>query len=351
MKQRRTIILTTIIVLTVFLSVNACVKRVAEEREPLPEIVWPKAPEIPRIRFVNSVSRPEDLEIRKGAFRKFLDYLLGETEKSIITPYGVEIDSSGRLYVVDTFLKTVHVFDTKTKGYHTFSSEKAALVSPIDIAIDSKRGHIYVTDSKEGVVKLFRDMGKNFVGEIGKGVLERPTGIAINKKRSELLVVDTLKGNILRYDLNDHHFKDSFGGNGKGKGKFHYPTNICVAQDGSILVTDSLNFRIQMFSASGQYLNSFGSAGDGPGYFARPRGIATDSDGNVYVVDGIFDNVQIFDRQGRLLMVFGNTGQGFGEFWLPNGIFVDGKDKIYVSDSYNKRVQVFQYIKDGTIPK
>ena len=344
MKERRAIIL-TVVVLAIFLSFNACFKRVVEEREPLPEIVWPGAPEIPRILFVNSISKPEDLQIRAGMFRRFFEYLFGKPERSIVAPYGVETDSSGRLYIVDTFLRTVHVFDTEANDYYTFSTNGAALESPIDLAIDEGRGYIYVTDSKGGSVKIFKDMGKEFVGEIGKGILERPTGIAINRKTSELLVVDTLSANIFRYALNDHNFKGIFGGSGSEDGKFHYPTNIYVTRDGIILVADSLNFRIQLFSPEGKFLKSFGSAGDGPGYFSRPRGVATDSDGNIYVVDGLFDNVQVFDKKGRLLLAFGSPGHGYGEFWLPNGIFIDENDKIYVSDYYNKRVQVFQYLK------
>jgi DNA-binding beta-propeller fold protein YncE len=345
MTKARTITIAAIIVLAICLVAGGCFKRVAEEREPLPEIVWPKAPEIPRISFVNSISKPEDLQIRAGMFKRFFEYLFGTPERSIVAPYGVEIDSSGRLYIVDTFLRTVHVFDAEANEYDTFSTNGTTLESPIDIAIDEERGYIYVTDSKGGSVKLFKDMGQELGGEIGKGLLERPTGIAINRKTSELLVVDTLSANIFRYALEDHQLKGIFGGSGSEEGRFHYPTNIYVGTDGIILVTDSLNFRVQVFSPEGKFLRSFGSAGDSPGYFARPRGVAADSDSNIYVVDGLFDNVQVFDKEGRLLMAFGGPGHGYGEFWLPNAIFIDENDKIYVSDYYNKRVQVFQYLK------
>ena len=51
-----------------------------------------------------------------------------------------------------------------------------------------------------------------------------------------------------------------------------------------LIVADSLNFRIQRFSASGDFLSSFGINGDRPGSFSRPKGVATDSHGHVYVV-------------------------------------------------------------------
>jgi DNA-binding beta-propeller fold protein YncE len=334
-----------LILLLSSLLAGGCYKQAAEQREPLPEIVWPQSPEKPRIRFVNVVSRPEDLQLKRSSFRRFLDYLTGKPKRTMVAPYGVATDAAGRLFVVDTALKTVHVFDVSDVTYYKFSTKDSALVSPIDIAIDDERGFIYVSDSGQKVVKIFKDRGNVFVGEIGKGVLERPTGLAVNEKTSELLVVDTLSASILRYDLNNRLFKGILGENASKDNKFHFPTNIYVTKDGMILVTDSLNFRVQVFSREGHFLRMIGSEGAQAGYFTRPRGVAADSEGNIYVVDALFDNIQIFDVQGRLLMVFGTHGQGYGEFWLPTGIFVDKNDTIYVSDSYNKRVQIFEYLK------
>ena len=349
-KPRNTLrILAIILAVIFFLGPEACVKDTQIAQESLPDIVWPKPPEIPRIRFVAAVSKPQDLQIRPGVFRRFFDYLTGKTEVPMVAPYGVETDSAGRLYVVDTFLRTVHVFDFTGSAYYSFPSDQANLVSPIDIAIENARGNIYVSDSKEGVVQVFTDAGKNFVGEIGKGVLERPTGIAVNEKTSELLVVDTLNACVFRFDLADHKLKGKFGGSGKAEGELNFPTNISVNSDGIIFASDSLNFRIQEFTPDGKFLRAFGSIGTGPGHFSRPKGVAVDSDGNIYVVDSLFDNVQVFDRESRLLMAFGRPGNGYGEFWLPTGIFIDQNDRIYVSDPYNKRVQIFQYLK-GNFP-
>jgi DNA-binding beta-propeller fold protein YncE len=337
--------LPVILAVVLFLGPAACVKDTHIAKESLPDIVWPKPPEIPRIRFVAAVSKPENLQIRPGVFRRFFDYLIGKTEVPMVAPYGVVTDSAGRLYVVDTFLRTVHVFDAKGSAYYLFPSDKANFVSPIDIALENASGRIFVSDSKEAVVKIFTDAGKNFAGEIGKGIFGRPTGIAVNEKTSELLVVDTLNACVFRIDLVDGKLKGKFGSSGKAEGQLNFPTNICVNSDGIIFASDSLNFRIQEFTPEGKFLRTFGSIGTGPGHFSRPKGVAVDSDGNIYVVDSLFDNVQIFDRESRLLMAFGRPGNGYGEFWLPTGIFIDQNDRIYVSDSYNKRVQVFQYLK------
>jgi len=336
---------TAVIVLATVLAISGCATHPAEPLQPPADLVWPRAPEVPRIRYLNSISRPEDANITIGAVRRFLDYMIGAPEKSMVTPYGIEADAAGRLYVVDTYLKIVHVFDTNSNQYRTFPTDGVAVTMPIDVAVDKNGGCLYLTDSQAGVVVIFDDFGKKPVGVIGKGVLKRPTGIAVNPKTDELLVVDTALAQILRYDLKNHRLKGKFGGRGKTQGRFHYPTNIWAAANGTILIADSLNFRIQVFAPDGQFLHSFGGPGDIPGYFTRPRGVAADSDGNIYVVDALFDNVQVFAPDGRVLMAFGGSGNGFGQFWLPNGIFIDSNDRIYVSDSYNKRIQVFQYIK------
>jgi len=325
-------------------TLQACFKQIAETRQPLPDIIWPAPPDIPRIRFVNSFSGPEDLNIGTSTFEKFMRFLKGEKNKSMTDPYGITVGMDGLLYIVDKFNKVVHVVDESKNTYSSFPEGKSSLVSPIGIAVDN-RGNIYVSDSKEAVIKIFKNRGKEYVGEIGRGLLNRPTGLSFNVKTDELLVVDTKNSEIIRYDIKDYSVKGIIGREGNTTGSFHNPTNIFTSRDGKIFVTDSLNFRVQVLEPDGRFIHSFGKAGDSPGYFSRPKGLAVDSDGNIYVVDALFDNIQIFDNAGRLLMAFGRPGSDYGQFWLPSGLFIDVNDRIYVADSYNKRVQVFQYMK------
>jgi len=333
------------VIIFLIFTAAGCFKQAVEVRAPLPDIIWPSPSEVPRIRFVNSVTKPEDLNIRDGAIKSFFKFLGGAGEEDgLSSPYGVEADIEGRLFVVDGMKRCVHVFDKGRGDYYIFPDKETSFVSPIDIAVDTG-GRIYVSDSKDAVVKIFQDHGRKYIGEIGRGSLRRPTGIAVNEKTGELLVVDTLSSVIMRYDLKDYSLKSIIGSKGKDREMFNSPTNISVSGDGHILVSDSLNFRVQVLTPGGEFFNSFGRPGDSPGYFSRPRGVAADSDGNIYVVDALFDNVQIFDNKGQLLMAFGGPGHNYGELWLPSGIFIDKNDYIYVSDTYNKRVQVFKYMK------
>lgn len=309
-----------------------------------PELVWPRAPEVPRIKYLDSITDPEDINITRGWFGKLLDYIKGSPRKQIAGPYGIEMDAEGRLYVVDTFYRAIHVFDTASGKHYLFPEKKVeALLSPVNIALGTE-GRIYISDSEAKRIHVFTDHGKKYLKSIGQGHLQRPTGLAVNGNTGELLVLDTTASRLVVFDESDLSLKRVVGKEGEDKEGLHYPTNITVTQQGDVYITDSLNYRIQKRSPDLAFISNFGAPGDSPGHFSRPKGVATDSDGHVYVIDALFDNVQIFDSAGRLLLAFGRPGSGSGEFWLPNSIFIDDSDRIYISDSYNKRVQVFQYL-------
>jgi DNA-binding beta-propeller fold protein YncE len=121
-----------------------------------------------------------------------------------------------------------------------------------------------------------------------------------------------------------------------------------VTNDGTLLVADSGNSRIQVFDASGKFKFTFGGFGAGPGQFSRPRAIAADSDGNIYVADANFNNVQIFTPNGDLLMPLGRLSQtpGPGNFALIGAIAVDEGNRLYVTDNLFRKIEVFRRITD-----
>jgi DNA-binding beta-propeller fold protein YncE len=307
--------------------------------------VWPPPPQTTKIQYIKNISGPSDIGMKKSWFKKTMDTLLGkdETIEMLFRPYGVFADSS-RIYVTDPGTRLLHIFDMGAKKYLSIKEAgKKQLLSPIGVAVD-KNGAIYLSDSVLKRVFLFDREGK-YLREIGSDeVFIRPAGIVLDGER--LYVVDAHGHRIVVFSKKDGSFLYSFGKNGSGKGDFHYPTNIFIDKDGLLYITDSMNFRVQIFDRDGHFISMFGKHGDGSGDFSQPRGIAVDSEGHVYVVDALFDTVQIFDRDGRFLLAFGKTGKEKGEMILPAGLFIDEEDRIYAADSYNKRVQIFQYMKN-----
>ncbi len=328
-----------------FIHAAGCHRPFLIEKAATEPIIWPPPPDIPRIKYIRSFSRASDLNIRKSWLKRLWGVLVGRAEEFMLTPYMVNVDSKGRIYITDTSTLSVHIFDPQ-RGYCRVSerSEGKPFLSPIGVATDSS-GNLYVSDSSAGRVYIYNS-DLRITLELGRnGELHRPAGIAINEKDNLLYVVDTQAHKILAFDLQGK-FRFEFGKRGDGDGELNFPTHIFLSKDGLLYISDTLNFRIQVFDRNGSFVSKFGRLGDGSGDFSRPKGVAADSVGHIYVVDAMFDIVQIFDKEGKFLLAFGRTGRRPGEFWLPAGIFIDEHDKIYVADSYNERVQVFQFLKE-----
>ena len=117
---------------------------------------------------------------------------------------------------------------------------------------------------------------------------------------------------------------------GDGTNQFSGPTDVAVAEDGSVYVTDGhepdSNHRVMKFSAAGEFLFSFGGFGSGPGQFSVPHAIAIDSQGRVFVADRDNNRVQIFDSQGTFI-------DQWTQFGRPSGIAIAADDTLYVSDN------------------
>ncbi len=309
-----------------------------------PTLVWPHPPEDSKIQYVKSISTPGDVGITKSFFRKVVEFFFGKTDERMHQPYGVTVDSSGRIYIADSALRVVHVFDVAGAKYWSIrGSSQQEFQYPMGVAVDPE-GRLYVSDAERRTVIGFDRGGSAFL-TIAEG-LQRPAGLAFNPTNHLLYVVDVVRHEVLAYDLKGK-LVFTFGGRGAENARFNFPTNIAIDRRGTIYVCDALNFRVQIFQSDGTFISNFGRLGDALGDFARPKGIGIDSEGHIYLVEGLYDVVNVFDREGQLLLTFGNAGAGRGEFWLATGIYVDQKDRIYVADSFNSRVQIFQYLDHG----
>jgi DNA-binding beta-propeller fold protein YncE len=306
-------------------------------------LVWPKPPEKPRIRYLGAISTEADLK-RHVPWTEGLGNLLFGRKKIgvLVSPYAVAVDQAGRLFVTDTAAAVVHVFDLRMRRYKQFAdlAGQEKLRKPVGLALAGNR--IYVVDSVLRKVCVF-DRDGRFIFSFGSDRLGRPSGIACRQDNGTVYVADTARHTIDVF-TRDGKFVRQIGSRGVMPGTFNFPTHLWLDARGNLYVSDTLNYRIQVFSPDGNFLMTFGRQGDRPGNFAHPCGVATDTFGNIYVTDRQFENVQIFDAQGHVLMAFGEEGTQPGQFWLPAGIFIDSRNRIYVADSFNKRVQVFELL-------
>ena len=304
--------------------------------------VWPLPPASPRIKFEQTFSTPNELGIGRSFWQWLGDVVFGDDETHMIRPMDVVTVDSHLIYVADPGAHGIHRFDTRDRSYKLIQREgKLELPSPVALATN-KKGDVYISDSKLAQLLVIRK-GSDYAIPVELNTpLQQPTGLAIEKSTGALYLLDTLQHQLLIFNASGQ-LKKRIGKRGVQVGEFNFPTHIQINND-TVLVTDSLNFRIQLFDLNGNYLSSFGEAGQSSGYLSRPKGIAMDKRGYIYVVDGLLNNIQLFDHKGQFLMTMGEQGQKPGQFWLPGGIYISTQQKIYVADSYNRRVQVFSYI-------
>ncbi|MHC4645247.1 MAG: 6-bladed beta-propeller [Planctomycetota bacterium] len=306
-----------------------------------PPRVWPEPPEKPRIKYVGMISTEEDLKRGISWTQGLGELFFGRKEIGVLrSPYAVAIDESQRLFVADTSGGVIHVFNLTTRDYYQFDGidEGRTLIMPVALAIAG--GNIFVVDSVLRSVCVFDKEGK-FRFSFGGDLLKRPSGIACWEEGGKIYVSDTAGHIVVVFDTQGRFVRE-IGSRGAEEGRFNFPTHLWVDKNGKLYVSDTLNYRIQIFSLDGRFLKMFGEHGDRPGYFAHPCGLATDSLGHIYVTDRQFENIQVFDNTGEVLLAWGEEGSEPGEFWLPGGVYIDDHNRIYVADSFNKRVQVFE---------
>ena len=232
----------------------------------------------------------------------------------------------------------VFIFNTETHDTQLIRNGYEAHFGWINgLAIDDD-DRLFVSDGKMHRVMIFNPKHE-VEGQITEGLMD-PVGLAIDTTNRFLYVVDTQQDQVIVYDADTLKLLRRIGTGGKNHflttpGDFGAPQGVAVDKDGNVYVTDTLNNRVEIFDADGNFISLFGKHGDGPGYFARPKGIAVDGDGHIWVADEMQDRLQVFNREGQLLTYIG-TGHGElpGQFKALVGVAIDKQNRVFTTEQF-----------------
>ncbi|MBU0639484.1 MAG: hypothetical protein KKB50_11515 [Planctomycetes bacterium] len=203
-------------------------------------------------------------------------------------------------------------------------------------------GHrLYVVD-KAGRLQCFTQEGQPLnawrMPEIQAG---KPTGLGIGPDGS-VYVADTHYSRVLIFDPAGL-LMGSFGSAGSGPGQFALPTDVAIAADGTIYVSEYGNQRdrVSKFTAERRFVCSFGGPDDEAVRLARPQSLLVDRANTLWVADACNHRICRFDSAGRLLSTFGRLGSEPGELRFPYNVDMLSDGTLVVCEYGNNRVQRF----------
>uniref|UniRef100_A0A6Q2ZPU8 RING-type E3 ubiquitin transferase n=1 Tax=Esox lucius TaxID=8010 RepID=A0A6Q2ZPU8_ESOLU len=167
-----------------------------------------------------------------------------------------------------------------------------------------------------------------------KGEFTNLQGISASSN-GRVVVADS-NNQCIQVFSNDGQFKMRFGVRGRSPGQLQRPTGVTVDMNGDIIVADYDNRWVSIFSSDGKFKNKIGA-----GRLLGPKGVAVDRNGHIIAVDNKACCVFIFQSNGKLVTKFGSRGTSERQFAGPHFVAVNNKNEIVVTDFHNHSVKVY----------
>jgi hypothetical protein len=307
-------------------------------------------------------------------------------------PEGVAVDTSGNLYIADSYTNQVRVVNhasgiiTLFAGNSNFGysgdggqATAAELYQPTGVAVDDS-GNVYIADEGNNVVRkvyhttkiITTVAGNHTAGYSGDGSaataaeLYWPYGVGVDAS-GNIYVADNYNQRI-RKVTRATGIITTFAGNGtsgySGNGgaataaELSSPYAVIANTSGDVFISDDGNAVIRKVDHVTGNISTF--AGNGTsGYsgnggpataaeLAGTRGIAFNAAGDLYISDMPNDRVRKVDITGIITLTAGNGTQGYtgdggpaiaAELNLVKGVAVDKYGVVYLADIQNNVVR------------
>lgn len=259
----------------------------------------------------------------------------------------VAVDSQDRVYVFNRGTHPLMVFDTEGNLLDAWEHQEFGRPHSITIDGDSMflvddGDHFIEKRSLEGELEfVLGTRDKPAPWQSGE-IFNRPTDLAVHPVTRELFVSDGYANSrVHRFSPEGEHML-SWGEPGSTPGRFSVPHNITVTADGRVLVCDRENFRVQVFSVDGEFIDQW--------HLHRPAAICMigGSDPLFYVGEHSPHNIQkgvphlgccirVLASDGTEVSSFGGDLPGHRphEFMDPHSIAVDSRGDVYVAEVCN----------------
>jgi mono/diheme cytochrome c family protein len=194
-----------------------------------------------------------------------------------------------------------------------------------------------------GVVWRFSASGV-FLGAWGQGLIAKEAHTLRVDRSGFIWTTDAIAHQVKKFrpDGTLVMTLGKYGVPGDGPDTFNKPTDVVVAPNGDVFVTDGYgNQRVVKFDKDGTFIKAWGTKGTAPGQFRLPHTIVQDSRGRLIVGDrcglgatGCTDNrIQIFDTDGKFLDQWTHLGAGALDITTDDVLYVSGNGRISIADA------------------
>jgi sugar lactone lactonase YvrE len=312
----------------------------------------------------------------------------GTGSAALGNPAGVAVDAAGNLSVADEGTNTIRKLSAAGtmstiggSGVYGYTGDGAAAVStelayPAGVAVDSS-GNVYVVDSynsrvrkiaASGVITTVAGTGRQ--GYSGDGAvatsaeLNFPQDIAVDSA-GNLYIADTNNSRIRKVSSNG--IITTIAGNGTAgylgdngpasSAELSYPYGVAVSASGVVYIADTANSVIRQISTTGTITtvagNGFsGYSGDGGSPTSAqlnfPAAVAVDASGNIYIADSA-NYVVRAALGGTISTIAGNGIEGYSgdlgaatsaHLGQVHSLALDSRGDIYLADYSNSLVRL-----------
>ena len=206
------------------------------------------------------------------------------------------------------------------------------------IAVDSQ-DRVYAFQRKDPPIVIF-DRDGVFLGSWGDGAIAFGHGIYIGPDdhvyltdwQDHMTLKFTLDGKPLlilgnRGQPSDTGCEEPSGKVLRAAGPFNMPAQMVTSPSGNLYVSDGYrNCRIHRFTPQGQLIASWGDPGKvAPNEFHVPHCVWVDSEGTVFVCDRDNSRIQVFSATGEFITMW-------TDLYRPTSIYMDADETVFVSE-------------------
>ena len=291
------------------------------------------------------------LKVYRTTDGKGLDKLFGRGPRlgGVNTPRGLALDVHGHVFVSDWWNQRIQRWNgdgtqPSAFGFRGTTAEPGSINFAWDVAVQPGTGRVFVANRESHEIEVFTEKGR-FVTRWGlrgsaPGELEFPQGVAFAPDGT-LVVSDSGNGRIQRFTIDaagNGRRPQVLGAPGDGAGLFDTPTGVAVTPDGTVWVADTVNNLVQRLDPSTERWTAFSMPGGGSVDYRRPWGVTANPDGSVWVTDSGRGRIVLVDQHGQQLRAATGEEMGAGPLNQPFDTLVLPDGNLLVSDAFNNRI-------------